>query len=223
MNRQKGIAPILVVILIAVAVGGYLLYQNQTKPVVVPQLVTQPSSSPVANPVSTDSAEIANWKTYTDKNFGYSVDYPDNWQVIAMKDAPAGFVRIQRVSGLGVHGNFETSPDNPNIKPSIMEWINNQKEEYDKCFQDVSKRADCGPVYNLVGETKITGKQFIKTSWSARGELSGNYISYFVQYKDRVYEITLESENTESNNFDDDGSEIATIFQRMLSTFRFTQ
>lgn len=65
---QKGLAPILVVILIALAVGGYMFIQKQTKPVVLPQPVIQPSSSPVASPVATTSAEPAYWKTVC-KNF----------------------------------------------------------------------------------------------------------------------------------------------------------
>ena len=31
MNRQKGLSPILIIILIAVTVGGFLIYQKQSK------------------------------------------------------------------------------------------------------------------------------------------------------------------------------------------------
>lgn len=66
MNKQKGLAPILIIILIALAVGGYLFIQKQPKPV----STSQPSPSPIA------SDEIATWKTYTNNKYGYSVKYP---------------------------------------------------------------------------------------------------------------------------------------------------
>ncbi|MDO8569964.1 MAG: PsbP-related protein [Candidatus Daviesbacteria bacterium] len=75
MNKQKGLAPLLLIILIAVviAVGGYLIYQKQNKPIVTPQ--------PVASSVATSSAETANWKTYTNYQLGISFSYPADWQV----------------------------------------------------------------------------------------------------------------------------------------------
>lgn len=94
MNKQKGIAPILIVILIALALGGYLLYQKQFKPVSVlqpsPSPVTSPeaSSSATASPESTGIREtanpdsiVANWKTYENKPFFYQIKYPSNWIV----------------------------------------------------------------------------------------------------------------------------------------------
>lgn len=38
MNKQKGLAPILIVILIALVIGGYLIYQKQVKPVVISEV-----------------------------------------------------------------------------------------------------------------------------------------------------------------------------------------
>lgn len=78
MNTQKvsprptrveaGLAPILIVILITLGVGGYLLFQKQVKPVVVPQQTAQ----------STTSAETASWKTYTNTEVGFSIKYPND-------------------------------------------------------------------------------------------------------------------------------------------------
>ena len=45
MNKQKGLVPVLIVILIAVVVGGYFIYQKQAKLVVIPQQTVQPSLS----------------------------------------------------------------------------------------------------------------------------------------------------------------------------------
>ena len=40
--NQKGLVPILIVLIIVVLVGGYFVYQNQPKPTPSPQLTTQP-------------------------------------------------------------------------------------------------------------------------------------------------------------------------------------
>ena len=72
MNKQKGLAPILIILLIAAAVGGYFIYanylNNQTR---VTQQNTKSSPSP------TD--ETANWKTYTHNELSYSIKYPQSW------------------------------------------------------------------------------------------------------------------------------------------------
>lgn len=75
MNRQKGLAPILIVMLIALGIGGYLIYSgkinlNKTQ---VPSTATSPSP--------TNSDEIANWKTYKDNNYAFSFKYPNIWIV----------------------------------------------------------------------------------------------------------------------------------------------
>lgn len=43
---QKGLAPILIVLILAFLVGGYFVYQNQVKSTPTPQSTTQPSPSP---------------------------------------------------------------------------------------------------------------------------------------------------------------------------------
>lgn len=79
---QKGLAPILIVILIAAAVGGYLVYSgkinlNQGKPTPAyrpPDAVTMSKSQ---------NDDTANWKTYvgtgTDGVSKFSVKYPSGW------------------------------------------------------------------------------------------------------------------------------------------------
>lgn len=65
---QKGLAPILIIILIALAAGGYLIYQKQTKLV----NVSQPSPPSVAS----SSAEIATWEQFTNITGRYSFRFP---------------------------------------------------------------------------------------------------------------------------------------------------
>ncbi len=84
-KSQKGLAPILIIFLIALAVGGYLLYSNysdnQTKTVSV---LTTTNTAPVA----TSSAETVNWKIYKTEKYNFSMKYPNNWQTYAFNNVP---------------------------------------------------------------------------------------------------------------------------------------
>lgn len=99
VTNQKGLAPILIVILIAAGLGGYLIYQKQTRSTPAPQPTTQPSPSPAASPVQTDTGETANWKTY--KNQHYSFRYPKNWTIVASDSDQRLFPPGEDIEGIG--------------------------------------------------------------------------------------------------------------------------
>lgn len=77
--NQKGLSPILIVILIALGVGGYLIYQKQAKP--NPVSTPSPVAQVTTQPSPTLSDETANWKTYENKqgSIKYAFRYPPNW------------------------------------------------------------------------------------------------------------------------------------------------
>lgn len=56
MSKQRGLSPILIIILIALALGGYLFYQKQTKST-PSQQTTQLSPTPIATSVPTSSVQ----------------------------------------------------------------------------------------------------------------------------------------------------------------------
>ncbi len=71
---QKGF-PLILIALIVIAVGGYLLYQQQTKSTsVTPPAQTATQPSPASN-------ETTNWKTYTNTEAKVSFQYPLDWTV----------------------------------------------------------------------------------------------------------------------------------------------
>lgn len=84
--NQKGLAPILIVIILATLAGGYLVYQNQPKPTPSPQPTTQPlpTSSPQQITQSSPQAKVTlkkftsiplNYAFYT-KKFLDLISYP---------------------------------------------------------------------------------------------------------------------------------------------------
>ena len=67
---EAGLTPILIITLIALVVGGYLIYQNQSR---AKPYKPFPSAAPEIKP---SSSQTANWKTYTNTKYGYLLKYP---------------------------------------------------------------------------------------------------------------------------------------------------
>jgi len=85
---QKGFSPILIVLIIAAAVGGYFVYMSlrgsngsvAISPTIssIPAPTTKPeSTNSAASPAPNDAGETKDWKTYTNIN-GYTFKYPEN-------------------------------------------------------------------------------------------------------------------------------------------------
>ena len=75
---QKGLAPILIVLLIALGIGGYLIYTNYSNNFTKPAKYVQITPTPTE---STSIAETANWKTYTNNEYKFSLKYPPEYAV----------------------------------------------------------------------------------------------------------------------------------------------
>lgn len=92
---QKGIVPIVIILLIAAVIGGYLIYQKQFKstPSAKYQQTTQSSVSPTSkasvtkpaspNPSSAQTSidQTDNWLIYEDSKYPLSFKYPTDWLV----------------------------------------------------------------------------------------------------------------------------------------------
>lgn len=97
--KQHGFVPMLIIIILAVAaLGGYFVYQRSltslTSP--TPKACTQeaklcPDGSSVGrtgptcefSPCPTPD-ETANWKTYTNTKYRYSIKYPPSWSLVEL-------------------------------------------------------------------------------------------------------------------------------------------
>ena len=80
LGRSKGILwiGIALLVLALVGVGAYFLGSRKTATTVTPEPVL--TQIPTPTPDST-----ANWKIYTTREYGYSVKYPPDWEVVEAK------------------------------------------------------------------------------------------------------------------------------------------
>ncbi len=81
---QKGNIALLVIILVAVVAGYWFTinYSNKRTETTPVASQTNPTPKPVE---STSSADMANWKTYTNTKIGFQIQYPSNWEYSEVK------------------------------------------------------------------------------------------------------------------------------------------
>jgi len=109
--KQHGFAPILIVTILAAVLGGYFYFQkSQTSPTTPtsPIHACSPDSkmcsdgshvsrippncdfAPCPTSSTTSSADMTNWKTYTNTKKGYSFKYPSDWQLLSIRNVSGG-------------------------------------------------------------------------------------------------------------------------------------
>ncbi len=225
---QKGFAPILILIIIAVLIGGYLIYQNsQNQSKTIPLPTPQLTSTPTATPESTNSAETTNWKTYTNTDYGFSFQYPSSLYLFdcskdfyevkplyvhlsdnAKDDCNTTYKAFLSSINVSVVKNFDKNKDYPIVK------LNNRTE---KTMNIGGKSA-----IQIIGTYEEVGDQGEKLSSQPIRTINSTVISY----KENVsIKITYQRISSVKNN--DQGFSVKPdttgIFDQILSTFKFTQ
>lgn len=212
MNTQKvsprptrveaGLAPILIAILIALGVGGYLVYtnysNNRTK-------VTEQTAQP--SPVSTTD-EIANWKTYTNAVYNFSFVYPQDWMIGERKLSTNDYLNLYlRPQSLTV-GDSEYGVISVIVKKSDLEM----GEYIDTLCGDASDGCDNSKKTTELRLGNLVAKRVSPIGGALPIEAiafkKGNYIFQF--------NMILDS-NAKPNQ------QNLIIRDQMLSTFKFTQ
>ena len=176
-----------------------------------------PSVSPSTVTPTPTSDLTANWKTYTNTEYGYSIKYPPNW--IYEEETREGSLGL----GFEIHLKPVLKPDLPkpiNYVPAVTLSIH----ENNKTLEDIMKKGNCNTPDNcipyeetidlLVGgypakmvsppDILPTDRVFLKKD---------NFLFSFLVLLDKSYEdnygLTVEKKRE--------------IFNQILSTFKFTQ
>lgn len=226
MSSQKGLAPIVIVLLIAAALGGYLIYQNQSKSVTTPAEQTETSKVD----------EAGDWETFTNKKYGYSFKYPDGMSpysdvwvpaeesplietIIFHKMTPEyqGPEYVQRLFSVEAHDPKVHYKGSPFLKTISLPLLQFAQEIWDinKNEEGPTERRRIKKVGHLT-ETTLDNHRAFKFSLTATyGDARGGYVldeeyTYFLTEKGGIkYIIRFPSQGQ--------------IFKTMLSTFKFVE
>lgn len=187
--------------------------------------ITPPKLTPTPNvAVYTEATESANWKTFTNTKYEYSVEYPANWDIeeaIAIAGVPnkptwSGSIlqknELQKVSFLEkdeqaiwqgtIELNVLQNPKNLNLE----EWA---KQYFRPLGADPSVN-----LAKIVGDTTLGGKPAKKFDVFS---FDHNEVVIATIHNNLVYQVTFAGENP--NDLDIEIHQ--KIYDQILSTFRF--
>ncbi len=201
---QKGLASILIVLLIAAAVGGYLVYSGKIS---LPQKQVTQTSKSDASPAPTGVDETANWKTYTNTKYGYSVKYPPDWS-----SGDGSFIAPGGQSGYGY------SDVSIQVLSKSVNFDNTNREK-DTLEEYVKKDAggETGPSKTPISVKKITtqsGNIGFAVEWEASGWSANK----------KTYTAFFELPNDKTSTIQIGGTEgYLDVYHLIVSTFKFTE
>lgn len=258
---QKGFSVILVLVgLVAVVVvaGGIFYVARLTAPKPQPESsVSKLESSPIStskpsnvnSQTSTDSSMIVGWKTHTNSEGNYSVQYPSDWVLEIFKEKypyNARYDKAHIVFQTRETTSKEKADDAPGLPVDMatgsIKIINTDSmrgTDYSKiseqdffnpnnAFWPKGDAGGGGPgtTYSVPEEVKVAGKRTIKQTshpTTAYEWVGPNQIStnYYVWLGNQAHEVVEITFTYDDKN--PNKSSLIKAFDKMLSTFKLTQ
>ncbi len=226
---QRAFAPIIIIVVIAAfligiaaTVGYFKLKPKPTAP--TSQVQSSPTPADLSSETQVLEDETASWKTYTNREFGYFLKYPNDWAIqiselknlpkpqdipqaqrdkyIYNSDASIGFIPPE--SKKTMYGaSLVIGVQNNSNKTSIKQWVDNYLN-------------DLGLNY--------TGKRETIVISGLQGELLSNLPSMngeayhvFLTKGDKAFEFIIENPATQTL----DQTQALNMLKKILSTFKF--
>lgn len=217
--NQKGFAPILIMILIAVVVGGYFIYTNysqyRTKPTVPsPTPSASPPASSDASPAPTVTDETANWKTYIERSGGFSLRYPPDWKVLP--GANNNLEPALIISSPVATPTQETGPTDADSKYYLtLSYKTESKTPKQVIDERVKKEQSYQPSFKLT-ERKSIKIDGIDGEWAVEFPSPSPAVDIYINHNNKLYHILFYPYVPSTNKH-------MHIFNQILSTFKFTQ
>lgn len=196
MYRQKGLASLLIILLMVLGISGYLIYSGK--------IIIHKSQSTVPydiykktniNPDSTSSTETANWKIYQNIKMGFELKYPPYYQIDRESDDEISF------SGSYYPGNQKTTDV---VITSKVTDLSKLKE----CSNDNST----DPCFSNKKDIELAGKKAVSFELRYGGGGFGfSYRAQTVVPKLEIYKVVY------------GGGDSKGLLDQILSTFKFIQ
>ena len=246
MNRQKGISTtlaILLIVLLAVIVGGVVTYKYY--------LVSE--GGPSAGEVPGESQdETADWKTYKNEKYGFEVKYPSDFlisnkekeleRIIGIME-PQGekqerIIPYKQIIRIDPQESFYESYESDEIESGFID-VAICDGDLGECFKAIPKEME---VRSPVRIDKINEITFYDFYLVEQGKSSLLKITYRTTHKNLLYEVNLNISRPESaragtyrltNKWQDikyrfekykhDADKLLKKFNEILSSFNFTE
>jgi hypothetical protein len=205
MSKQKGFAPILIIfgiiLILGISAGAYYFWKLNCCPQSQSQITSQ-TQVPVSSSAGPD--EITNWKTFTNSNYKFEINYPSDWSAIDCSS-----------NGQSVYFSSKTYncqraiPDIANITIRVntgdhtQQYITDRKSLGDITLKSITVDGIQGTDLTLTPNSSVKNES-----------LSNQRREIYLFKNNQSYSISLFV-------FNDFSSENQT-FNQILSTFKFT-
>ncbi|MDO8592317.1 MAG: hypothetical protein Q7R92_00920 [bacterium] len=158
--NQKGFANIVLVVVIVILVGavGYFVVVKKLGPIAGQTPTPTPTQTKTTTPTPKD--ETANWKTYTNAQYGLEVKYPSNWTSKGSWSENGGFFYV----AFGTANSIDSKPlATLRVYPNqtTLDKFIKSFDYVDGTWRDVTLG---GVIAKEVVLTGLNSKQFILTA-----------------------------------------------------------
>jgi hypothetical protein len=212
---RKGIALPFLLLLASVAfiLGAFFVFDN--KPNSLNQNSTQTQSPlPTAETYYTEESDITNWKTYTNTQAGYSIQYPPDWATRVRNDLNYGF---------GPSIELYTSDPFSNFVINIATASNSKKLSLEKPRDLFGS----GPLEEYVLPPGIEVKETLLGGYKAfrLDHCCGGYNGVEAEIKtiknNKIYDLIITPDSQGNSSVNDIKKK--KILNQILSTFKFVE
>lgn len=198
---QKGLSPVLIILLIAAAIGGYLIYSGK---ITIPQKQITQTPKSDASPAPTITDETSNWKTYSSNKHGFSVKYPEDPNLfLSQTNDNNGFQLRSYSIGLGV-----------NTEQEVRGFMG---ESFPPRYEELKYFGNIPPLINK-RKIIIDGVEALRADAIGKYEQDFDLDVVIFANKSSLYSFTLDRIAAKSlNTLERDKK----VFDQILSTFKF--
>jgi len=194
---------LIVVILAGVGFFGWIYWQKKT---------ANPAPT-IPAPVSTTSSSVvstADWKTYTNDQYGFSFKYPTGW-IVNTKD-PKG-ITLNSPQSVADKTKCTDAGESPYCKDDLTVF-------YFDTINGLTNNSNISNLDDFIAKTSVLdgSKKITIGGYPAYEGIKGDISAYYVIYIEKdshIYEIFFGKRSTKA--------ELTSIETQILSTFQFTK
>jgi len=183
----------------------------------VPSSVLQFQESDSENLAGVFSAlvrDVSNWGTYTNEDFGFEIQYPQDWEIIEKEEVNEEY---------GVKKRYAFFSENTGISLDIFVVDNEELSElfYALLGTEIGEALDRGSVTYLIQEhftaSGVTGVNYYTDHSESTASFPPIKGEAMVKKGDNIFSFALLGRRGEDKDI------FTQFFQQILSTFRFTR